>query len=108
MIKKTLSILVLLGVSSGLYAEEHHDLEISICRALPSGNILLRGVSSTDNQNRDLVFTESSSLKEAVLDRYLSLCMAAFATGKILRADNLICTGTSCNPTGATSLSLKK
>ena len=92
---------------SALSEQQHHNISVTICRAFPTGNLQIRGVSAMDNQMRDIIFYESN-LSESVINRYLSLCLAAFSTGDVLRIDYLDCTGTSCSVTNSTTLNLQK
>lgn len=88
-------------------AEQHHNLSVATCRALPSGDIQILGVSDTDNQTRSVLFS-TSVFKEKVLDRYLSLCLASLTSSNKLRLDYLDCTGTTCSPTTNSSLNFYK
>ncbi len=95
-------------ISLGAIAEEqHHNLSISLCRAFPNGDIQISGISEVDNQERSLIYT-TSMFQEKVMDRYLSLCITAYASGSKFRADYLACTGTTCTPKINTTVMLRK
>lgn len=95
-------------LSSSVYAgEEHHNLSVIGCRSFPNGDLQIRGVSSTDNQERHLHYS-NQMFSEKIIDRYHSICLTAFASGATLRTDYLECTGTTCSPKSNTTSFLMK
>jgi hypothetical protein len=104
-----IAVLTMISLFSSIAVAEqqHHDFTVTICRALPTGNVQIRGTSAVDGQLRDVIF-DQSSLSETVMNRFLSLCLTSFSTGDALRIDYLDCVGLSCNPTAFTTLNLQK
>lgn len=110
MFKKLLLISLLSSVS--LLAEAElltHDLVVFQCRALPTGDFHLGGVSNKDGITRTVGFT-TAVFPEKVLDRYLSICLTALVSGIPLRLDLLECPSSvsGCVTTDKTSLRLVK
>jgi len=93
--------------ASAFSAEEHHNLSVNACRALPSGDLQVRGLSSADNALRSIIFAKAS-FSEKIVSNFLSLCMVSLASSKILRVDYLNCDGVSCVTTNNTSLTFLK
>ncbi|CCN34331.1 exported hypothetical protein [Vibrio nigripulchritudo SO65] len=105
--KFTILIFLLLVSSVTFAAQEHHNFTVGTCRALPTGDMQLEGISDTDGHKRLIAFP-ASQFKDRVIDRYLSLCMASLASSLKLRVDYLECNGRSCVPTNSTSLNYFK
>ena len=104
MLKKFIVSTLFCCISFSAYSEQqHHDLTIITCRALPSGDLQIVGLSKADHEARKINFS-ATTFKEKVLDRYLSLCLTSHARGAKLGIDYLECTGTACVTTTSTSL----
>tara|TARA_R110001599_G_scaffold249359_1_gene449227 strand:- start:13381 stop:13704 length:324 start_codon:yes stop_codon:yes gene_type:complete len=106
MFRKKVLFVFLFTVPFFAYSEEHHNLSISGCRALATGDIQVTGTSSSDSQKRSIMLL-NSKFQEKILDRYLSLCLASQASSSLLRVSYLNCVGTSCTTTGSTSLEVQ-
>jgi hypothetical protein len=108
MLKKALLFGMLSCFSLAAYSEQqHHNLAVNTCRALPAGDLQIVGISEADNQSRSIIFS-ATAFREKVVDRYLSFCLMSLAAGSKLRIGYLDCTGTVCTTTGGTSLNAYK
>lgn len=93
--------------SSAFSIEQHHNLSVNACRALPYGDLQVRGVSNLDSAERSITFAKAN-FNEKVIGHFLSLCMASLASSKALRIDYLDCNGTSCFTSNNTSVTFLK
>ena len=107
MLKKIIFVSTICCSITSFAEEQHHNISVSACRALPYGDIQVRGLSKIDNKERSITFAKAS-FDEKVIGNFLSLCMTSLASSSLLRIDYLQCTNLSCVVTNNTSLTLLK